>query len=319
MRIFLASFAICVGIPAAVVACRNSDAAGGPSPAPASSPAASTSGAAEPAPSASTSGPVANVTFPMPQSALDAVLNPDHLPAYDGPTGSLEGTITVKGPAAPDVKVDVTKCPAALDTYGKLFREGHPDTPGGPRWLADAVVVVFGYKGYLPEKNDAVKETIGAASCAYPSRTIALTYGQRLEIANETKLLFAPVIDQESTPAVMVAPPGGNGDPVRVYPRRAGYFNLTDRIQLFVRQDLYVFRHPLHAVSDTSGHYRIDGLPVGKLEVGVHHPTVDADARKTIEVVAGVVQRVDLELTYKPKPPAKVVDSGLPPKRLQND
>jgi hypothetical protein len=256
----------------------------------------------------------------MPQSALDAVLNPGHLPAYDGPTGSVEGTITVRGPEAPPVKVDVSKCPAALDTYGRLFRDGHPDTPGGPRWLADAVIVVVGYSGYyVAEKNEVAKETIGAASCAYPSRTIAITYGQRIEIENQTKLLFAPVIDQESTPAVMVAPPGGSGDPVKIYPRQAGYFTLTDRMELFVREDLYVFRHPLHAVSDTTGYYRIDGLPVGKLEVGAHHPTIDADAKKPIEVVAGVVQRVDLELTYKLKPPAKVVDAGLPPKRLQND
>jgi hypothetical protein len=317
MRTFLASFAICVGIPAVFVACRSGNAAPSSGAAPS---AAAASSSAPPAPAASASSAAANGSFPMPQSALDEVLNPGHLPAYDGPTGSIEGTITVNGPPAPDVKVDVVKCPAALDTYGKLFREGHPDTPGGSRWLADAVVVAVGYSGfYVPEKNEAVKETIGAASCAYSSRTIALTYGQRIEISNQTKLLFAPVIDQESTPAVMVAPPRESGDPVKIYPRRAGYFNLTDRMQLFVREDLYVFRHPLHAVSDTSGHYRIDGLPVGKLEVGVHHPTIDADAKKPIEVVAGVVQRVDLELTYKPKPTSKVVDTGLPPKRLQND
>jgi hypothetical protein len=53
-------------------------------------------------------------------------------------------------------------------------------------------------------------------------------------------------------------------------------------------------------VSDLDGHYRIDGLPVGKLKVGVHHPTVDADAEAPVNVVAGVVQKVDLTLTYKP-------------------
>ena len=318
MRTFLLSFAIFVGIPAVIAGCKSSDAA--PSPDPASSAAAAPSGSQAAVPATSASGPaMAPNGFPMPQAALDEVLNPDHLPAYDGPTGSIEGTITVKGPPAPDVKVDVAKCPAALDTYGKLFRDGRPDAPGGPRWLADAVVVVVGYAGFVPEKNEAVKETIGAATCAYPTRTIAVTYGQRIEIANDTKVLFAPVIDQESTPAVMIAPPLQNGDPVKVYPRRAGYFSLTDRMQLFVREDLYVFRHPLHAVSDTSGHYRIDGLPVGKLEVGVHHPTIDADAKKPIDVVAGVVQRVDLELTYKPKPLAKRGDGGLPPPRLQND
>jgi len=58
---------------------------------------------------------------------------------------------------------------------------------------------------------------------------------------------------------------------------------------------------------------------VGKLEVGVHHPTLEADAKAKIEVIAGVVQKLDLELTYKPKAPAKTVDAGLPPPRLQND
>ena len=103
--------------------------------------------------------------------------------------------------------MDVSKCPAALDTYGKLFREGKPETPNGPRALADAVVVVVGYTGfYVRDVHDAVRVTI-TPSCGYPARTIAMTYGQRLEIANQSKLLFAPAIDQLNTMAVMVAPP----------------------------------------------------------------------------------------------------------------
>jgi hypothetical protein len=305
-------FATCVGVAALVAACHDKASS---SPAEPSSPSADPSASA--APSAATAASASHA-FPIPSASVQAVLNPDNLPAYTGPTGSVEGTITVRGPAAPDVKVDVSKCPAALDTYGKLFREGKPETPNGPRWLADAVVVAVGYGGYLPAKDDVVR-TVIRPDCAYPSRTIAITYGQRIEVGNQSKLLFAPVIDQETTPAVMVTPPGENGDPVRIYPRRAGYFTMTDRVQTFVREDLYVFRHPLHAVSDTTGHYRIDGLPVGKLEVGVHHPTLDADAKATIDVVAGVVQKLDLEVTYKPKTPAKLVDAGLPPPRLQND
>ena len=80
------------------------------------------------------------------------MLNPQHLPVYSGPTGSVEGTILVIGPAAPDVKIDTKQCPAALDTYGKLFREGTPAAPNGPRPLADAVVIAVGYSGYyIPE------------------------------------------------------------------------------------------------------------------------------------------------------------------------
>ena len=308
MRTLFVRFAISVG--AATVAtmslgCRTSSPESTPAPETSSAPAANVDGA----PSAAASSPAA---FPIPRASVDLVLDPEGFPPYAGPTGSVEGTVSVQGPAAPSVPVNTSQCPAALDTYGKLFREGKPATPEGPRALADAVVVVVGYTGfYLPDKNDAVKVTI-TPSCAYPARTIAITYGQRLEISNQSRLLFAPALDQSMSTAVMVAPPQESGEPVKLYPDKAGYFALTDHMEPYVHEDLYVFRHPLHAVTDRAGHYRIDGVPVGKLKVGVHHPTVDADAESPVDVVAGVVQKVDLTITYKPKPKPKVGDAGAP-------
>jgi len=305
MHRLLERIAISVVAFGLVPACRT---ASNSSPAPTAEPSAS-GAAGSASPSTASSG-----AFPITASSVDSVVNPQNLPVYDGPTGSVEGIIRVKGPAAPPVHVDTSKCPAALDTYGKLFRDGPPDTPDGARPLADAVVVAVGTADhsafYLPEKNPIVHLTVGP-NCAYPSRTIALTYGQWLEVSNQTKLLFAPVIDQTQTPAIMVAPPLENGEPVKIYPTRAGHFLLTDRMEVFVREDLYVFRHSLHAVSDRSGHYRIDGVPVGKLNIGVHHPTVDADAEVPVEVVAGVVQKVDLTITYDPKLKARN-DGGAP-------
>jgi len=242
-------------------------------------------------------------TFPIPKEGVDAVLNPNHLPAYDGPMGSVEGTIYVTGPLAPDVRLDAAACPGAIDTYGKLFRAGVAAQPDGPRPLADGVVVVVGYSGhYLPEKNEAVRVTIGV-NCAYPSRSIAMTYGQRLEVVNLSAVPFAPSIDREFTPAVMMAPPHGAGDPIRIYPRKAEYSALTDRMAPFVHEDLYVFRHPLHAVSDLNGHYRIDGVPIGNLSIGVVHPGVAAEAKQAVEIAANVVKRVDLTLQYVPRRP----------------
>jgi hypothetical protein len=248
-------------------------------------------------------GPSA-AAFPVGSAAVAFVVNPQGLPPYDGPTGSVEGTVYVVGPPAPNVAVDTSACPAALDTYGKLFREG-PPLSNGARPLADAATVVVGYSGaYLPERSEAKRLEIGS-NCAYPARTLTLTYGQRLEISNKSKLLFAPIISQDMSTAVMVAPPEEKGDPVKLYPRQAGRFALTDRMQPFVREDLYVLRHPLHTVTDRDGHYRLDGLPVGSLKVGVHHPAIEADAEAPVEVIANVVQKVDLTLTYTPKPPAK--------------
>lgn len=299
MKTFLSRIAISVVAIGLAAACRTANDST-PAPGPSGSAAAGSASSAAPP------------SFPIPSASVDYVLNPQSLPVYDGPTGSVEGTIRVNGPPAPPVHVDTSKCPPALDTYGKLFRDGPADKDGA-RPLADAVVVAVGTPDhsafYVPEKDPAVHLTIGA-NCAYPSRTIAVTYGQRLEVSNKTKLLFAPLLDVTDSPAVMVAPPGENGEPVKIYPTKAGHFLLTDRMETFVREDLYVFRHPLHAVTDTSGHYRIDGVPVGKLEIGASHPTVGASASAPVEIVAGVVQKVDLTLTYKPAPPpAKIPKS----------
>ena len=185
----------------------------------------------------------------------------------------------------------------------RITTSGVAAQPDGPRPLADAVVVVVGYTGhYLPEHNEAVRVTIGV-NCAYPSRSIAMTYGQRLEVVNLSAVPFAPSIDREFTPAVMMAPPHGAGDPIRIYPRKAEYSPLLDRMAPFVREDLYVFRHPLHAVTDLSGHYRIDGVPIGNLSIGVVHPGVAAEAKQAVEIAANVVKRVDLTLQYVPRRP----------------
>jgi hypothetical protein len=254
---------------------------------------------------------------------IDYVLNPYNLPAYSGPTGSVEGTVTIEGPAAPNVTLDASKCPAAIDTYGKLFRDGPPSKPGGPRPLADAVVVIVGYEGfYVPEKNEAVSLTVNSA-CAYPSRTIAMTYGQRLEITNQSTQLFAPLVDSMPNAAVMVAPPRGTGDPIKLYPQRAGKFTITDRLEPFVHEDLYVFRHPLHAVTDKTGHFRIDGVPVGSLKVGVAHPAAGVSSMEVpVDVADGVVKTVNVKVAYKPAapPPSKPASSEvIPPWKLPNE
>ena len=243
----------------------------------------------------------ASAAFPVPREKIEAMLNPTKLPAYQGPTGSIEGTVFVLGPPSPEIPIDARVCPAAIDTCGKQFRSGPPSRADGGRPLGDAVVVAFGYTGYyLPEREEA-KHVAITANCAYPSRSITLTYGQRLEVVNDSSTPFAPVLDDGFSPMVFMAPPHRAGDPVKIYPTKAGYTSISDRMQLFVKEDVYVFRHPLHTVSGVDGHYRIDGLPVGKLTLGVRHGGVGAETQTPIEIVANVVSNADVTLTYEPK------------------
>jgi hypothetical protein len=238
-----------------------------------------------------------NVT-PLPAASVAAFMNPAHLPPYTGPTGSLEGTIRVDGPPSPEMKgVDYSRCPAAARVYGKVFREG-PAGADGLRPLADVLVAVTGYTGYyVPERGEGAKITID--DCAFASRTVAMTFGQRLEVANRAADLWAPTLAQAPMPVLMMAT--SKGDPVLLYPPHPGYFTLVDKEKHeWAQADVYALLHPLHAVSDEAGHYRIDGIPVGKLKVNARLRVLQRETSADVEILANVVQKADLVLHYTP-------------------
>jgi hypothetical protein len=148
MRSFALSIATVVAAALSGVGCSRSGPAG---PVAAASDAGATGDAevgAAPRPSVAPNG------LPIPSASVEAVVNPEKLPVYDGPTGSVEGTVWIQGPAAPNIpNLDFRTCPAGIDVYGKLFRAGAARADGA-RPLADAVVALVGYGGYyLPDRG----------------------------------------------------------------------------------------------------------------------------------------------------------------------
>ena len=239
---------------------------------------------------------------PLPTASVEAMLNPEKLPVYSGPTGSVEGNITVVGDPAPVTPGDFSRCPDAEKTWGHAFREGPPG-PNGARPLADALVVVTGYRGFhLGETRDAVETRI--EGCAYTTRTLTLTFGQRLDVKNLSKEFWTPVLEPQRSVVVMMAPP--NGDAVRIYPKTPGHHLLTDRDRHYAVVDVYAFLHPLHTSSSLTGYYRIDNLPIGKVRVSSTHPQIGTNAEADLVVAAGVVHKVDLVIKNVNK------DAGAP-------
>jgi hypothetical protein len=242
---------------------------------------------------------------PLPSASVAAMVNPDNLPAYAGPTGSVEGTIKVTGAPPAATPADFGKCPEAEAIYGHAFREG-PN-----RTLADAVVVITGYKGFfVPEKNEA--KTIGVRGCGYETRTLTITIGQRIDVKNVSKDFWTPMLEPSPPGLVMMAIPGGEA--IHLLPRKIGYFRVVDRDRKYAFVEAYAFRHSLHTVTSAEGTYRIDGVPVGKVKVNAMHPAIDgAEASKDIEVRENAATRVDLELTNKPPKSAGDPKSPSPP------
>lgn len=258
--------------------------------------------------SASVSAPAPTMpmnALPIPAASVAAAVNPDKLPPYQGPTGSVEGTISVTGDEPPRVEASFTKCPDGERTYGRAFRTGPP--VGGGRALGDAVVGVTGYSGfYIPEKNEV--RTLTARECAFETRTVTMTFGQRLEVLNRTPEVLSPVLEPSPRPVVMIAIPGG--DPVKLYLPKPGRYQVTSRERPWMKADVYAFLQPLYTASRADGTYRIDGVPVGKLRVSTTHPSFGGEDSKEVEIQAGVVAKVDLVLKYVTPPPAAPVDAG---------
>jgi len=317
MRVRTLSIATAVGTLAllgAHLGCRTQ-----PNPAPALADATPLASAAVEA------GPVTpmNAT-PFPSAQVANAVNPAHLPPYAGPTGVVEGTIFVTGdPSPPLMGKNFTACPEAAKTYAKYFREGAP-LANGARPLIDAIVGITGYAGYfVPERNES--ERIYIRDCAYSTRTVVLTMGQALEVQNKSAGLFmyAPELENQPHPALMMATQ--NGDPVRLYPAQIGRYRLIDRAKNdWMEADVYVIGHPLHAVTDEQGHYRIEGVPVGKLKIAAQHPAIftlpdagnlEQDIRADVEVQSGIVTHVDLTIPFvkvAPRPPPREHKPILP-------
>jgi hypothetical protein len=255
------------------------------------------SGSASSAPS--TFKPAAPVASGLPGvgavERVSKVVNPKNEAAYSGPTGGVRGTITASGDQAPIAEKHLRQikgvCPEAREQYRHLFREGMM------RSLADVLVAVTGYSGYVPEKSTS--KLVTARGCAFNARTVALTFGQTIELVSKDKEAYVPNLLGSRMTAQLLALPGGA--PSKLYPPAVGQYMLTDDMKLFMLADVFVLKYPTHDVTDLDGKYEITGIPVGKARVDALLPATGVAVGRDIEIKAGEIIDVPLELAFDAK------------------
>ena len=235
-------------------------------------------------------------SLPMDPHVVSSVVNPNGDPPYAGPFGSIHGMVVATGDEAPVMNEVLARIPADCDSarevYGKLFREGPQQ-----RSLADVVVGVTGYKGYLPEMMPA--QAADAAGCAWNSRTYVLTFGQRLDVRSQDSRPYVPDLVGAGLRAQLVAVP--RGDAVQLYPEHAGRYGLSDSMRLFMYADVLIVKFPTHAVTGIDGMFVIPRVPVGKVNVSALLPQTMAQSGKDIEVREGEVVDLKFELPFDRK------------------
>jgi len=269
-------------------------------------PPAAAAGSAAPSASARLAAPVAS-GLPNPE-LVSAEVNPNREAAYSGPVGTVRGKVLATGDLAPALPAVLAKipasCPLARDTYGKLFREG----PG--RTLADVLVAVTGYKGYVPERAPA--QRVAAKDCSFGTRTLALTFGQRIDVVSMDQQSYIPELLGEHGQPQLVATPG-NATPSPLYPTRIGRFGLIDNLKLFMTADVMVVKFATHAVTGLDGRFEITGVPVGPVKLNALLLATGGGAERTITVEAGKPsEEVVLEVPFDAEVYAKQIDGGVP-------
>jgi hypothetical protein len=281
----------------------------------ASTPSSAKPSAATPASGAPTSSASSSIAIvdPPPFAApfnaeqVARAVNPRGDKKYDGPTATVHGVVRIEGDAPTEVSLSVpSKCGEAAATYGKLFRVGQDKA------LADALVTVNFEKHYVPATEEAKKVTVHG--CAFSTRTIAMTYGQRLEVSNtETGMeTYMPYLDGIATKVALVAAPGG--DPVKLYPTvpLAHYVLRDNMARTFMAADVFVLSFSTHAVTGLDGKFEIKRVPVGKVRVTAFLPSINQDVGKDVEVKEGD-NVVDFTMTFdKSNPSGKPSASAAP-------
>jgi hypothetical protein len=272
------------------------------------------------APQADASAPPASAVpapiasgVPIDPREVSAAVNPDGKAVYAGPVGTVEGRVVATGDPPidlPEVASQIGgKCAAAAPFYAKLFREGEG------RALADVLVAVTGYHEYVPAKEPA--QRFVAKDCAFETRTIALTFGQRLEIVSGDREAYVPELVGQRGHAQIVATPGGKVAST-LYPTRPGRFMLIDNLRLFMTAEVLVLKYATVAVTKLDGRYRISGLPPGELKINALLPATAGTVTRAVKVEAGKTTTVDLEIPFDEKAyrssPAgrRAADGGAP-------
>ncbi len=267
-------------------------------------PSALAAASAKPAPSVfQPAAPVAS-GLPSMQELVSKVVNPENQPAYAGPTGTVRGLVTGIGDLPPVATAHLAKikppCPEGREVYGHLFREGMM------RSLADVLVAVTGYTGYVPEKE--AKQTVGARGCAYSTRTIAVTFGQTIDVVSKDGEGYVPNLLGSRMQAQLLALPGGV--PSTLYPPEPGHYLLTDDLKVFMMADVFVLKFSTHDVTSLDGRFEISGIPVGKARISALLPTTGVVVEKDIEIKAGETLELPLQLAFDAKVYAAAAAAG---------
>jgi hypothetical protein len=132
--------------------------------------------------------------------------------------------------------------------------------------------------------------------CAWSTRTVAMTFGERLDVVAKDRRAYVPDLMGARMAAQILALPGGSGS--SLYAQQPGRYVLVDSMRIFATAEVLVLKYATHDVTGMDGRYEIPDIPKGKVTLSAVLPATGATIERSIEIEAGRTQEVNLEIPF---------------------
>jgi plastocyanin len=193
--------------------------------------------------------------------------------------GSLSGKVTLTGLAPKLANLPVTR-------DAKSCGANKPDEAlevGAGNGVKNAVVWFTDIKE--PPGERAHKEKLDQQSCQYVPHVVVAPVGTTLDVVNSDSVLHNVRTGEGNTKLFNYAMPiKGHVVPTRL--RREGIYKVSCDVHPWMRAWLLVLGTATFAISDESGHYKLEGLPPGKHKVKIWHERL-GEKEQEVEIAEG--------------------------------
>ena len=193
---------------------------------------------------------------------------------------TFSGKVTFTGDPPVARTIDTSSDPDCLEANRKLKTEDLITLDGA---LANVVVYVVNSQldDYIfePVPSPATLEHKG---CRYVPRVMAIRVGQPLMILNvdgtQHNTHPSPKVNAQWNQSQGIGAPAIE----KIFDHPEVAIRFRDNMHPWENAYVSVFSHPFFAISDSSGYYKIEGLPPGTYEVVAWHETLGAQTEKVV-------------------------------------
>jgi hypothetical protein len=230
------------------------------------------------------------------------------------PVGTIEGVVRL---ADGEEEPSYAESPFAVPAAGELpadctppqRRDRRPLAMDEARGLANVIVSATGDRDHWIPTGDPVVHEVHIHDCRLQPVTISATLGDSLHVINESTYPFMPDLGHGLLQAVLPR------DPVAAPLDRLGPHAVQCAFAAPCgRMQVIVLSHPVHTVTETGGHFRIENAPADQdLTIAAWHPTVDTGIT-TARVTEGGTTTVEIVVhRFVPPAPETPPASTAPP------